>query len=116
MAKTTFTCECGQTREIPNAAKHEVSRCDDCQIEYKRRKARERYRRRKGLALDYVPPARKKKKVVEEVFASSWLDPTPRPEPAPPPPQRTPEEQAIYDAKMKSLMALIDDDSTDDDW
>ena len=116
MATTTFTCECGKTRKIPNAAKHEVTRCDDCQIEYKRRKGRERYRRRKGLALDYVPPARKKERLPRAVHASSWLDPEPRPEPVAPIPEYTPEEQIERSAKLKKLMALLDDDSTDDDW
>ena len=115
MATIIFTCECGKTREIPNAAKHEVTRCDDCQIEYKRRKGRERYRRRKGLALDYVPPARKKK-LPRAVHTSSWLDPEPKPELVAPIPERTPEEKAEASASLVKIFALLDDDSTDDDW
>lgn len=115
MGITSFTCKCGKVRKVPNAARHEVTRCDDCQIEYKRRKARERYRRRKGLSLDYVPPARTKKKAAS-VTKSSWLDLKIDSPPPPPKPELSPEEQTKHDSKMKSLFALIDDSSTDDDW
>ena len=120
METITFTCACGNTREVHNAARHEVTRCEDCQIEHKRRKARERYRKRKGLPLDYVPPARVKKAIIAnkpvEESKSSWLDVKKAPAPAPEMTPEEMEEQVKRQAALEGCFAMLDDDSDDSDW
>lgn len=69
MAKIIVQCvDCGTDREIGKACLNLVKRCKDCQVEFNRKAARDRYRKKKGIPLD--KPVSKKdekpKKTIEE--------------------------------------------------
>lgn len=127
MAKTPIKCvDCGETREVPNACLKLVKRCKPCQAVFNRDAARNRYRKLKGIPLD--APLKKKKKEKSEVLqvrdvrSDADLLGTEdgimvvQQRRGPRLPQRTPEEEAAEIKKVASLLDLIDDDSTDDDW
>ena len=70
MAKIIIQCvDCGTDREIGKACLNLVKRCKSCQVDFNRKAARDRYRKKKGIPLD--KPVSKKddekpKKIIEE--------------------------------------------------
>ena len=115
---------CDATRLVHHASVHEVKRCLDCQNEYKRRKARERYRKRKGLPLE--DPKKQNKPIAKKIEKSKvdgWFL-TPRD-----PEESKPKKESVFKEKPELLEELMrktwekcfpdrpwDDVATTDDW
>ena len=112
MAKVKIKCiSCGISREITRACLKLVKRCKECQTEFNRDKARNRYRKLKGIPIDapvgVVVKKKKTKKVEIEVKEEK------KPEIIP---SVTPEEAKKRRKIISKLFDLIEDKSTINDW
>lgn len=112
MAKITIQCvNCNCDREIKFAHRKLIKRCKECQIEFNRDQARNRYRKKNGIPLDrptIIPKPPKKKKKVEIVVVE--VDEKPKIE------QISPEEEERRRKAVERLVALTGSDTTVDDW
>ena len=140
MAKIIIQCvDCGIDREIGKACLNLVKRCKDCQVEFNRKAARDRYRKKKGIPLD--KPVSKKDEKPKEIIEEKLVGPKPifpeRPEIS--------LEQRLYNFRLnpwhslgekwekqriidltkpvdpnrkpvKVDFSMLEDKSTDDDW
>jgi hypothetical protein len=119
MAKITIQCaDCDKDREIQFAHRSLIKRCKDCQVEYNRDQARNRYRKKHGIPLDKSiitpkPPKKKKKPKSERPYFTTKETQVVK---GPKAVQRTPEEEKQHQKAIELLFSLIDDDSTTDDW
>lgn len=78
MGTTRIECiDCSEPRDVPNASKHLVKRCKDCQDEYNRIRALERYYERTGRKpkkkKTKEKKEEKKKETAEEPKRTGWL-------------------------------------------
>ena len=121
MAKLTEKIECvdcGAERMITKACFGMVKRCKSCQKKFNRNKARERYRKMKGIPLDkpvtnVIKPKKEKKKETEAKSAGTFFQSTPVPRHVS---SLTEEEKKIRNEKVAKLLDLLPDKSTDEDW
>jgi len=125
MAKITIKCvDCKCPREIQFAHRALIKRCKDCQVEFNRNQARDRYRKKNGIPLDAPlitprPKRKKKKKEVDDfldeaVVTDAWGNIVEKTEKVVR--NVTPEEEERRNKALQKLFNMIDDDSTTDDW
>lgn len=126
--KVTINCiDCGIERLITKACLSLVKRCKDCQKEFNRDKARNRYRKVKGIDLDKPvnspkPKKKKEKETIQEEL-NAWEAASDQDfvevEPAPIKTtvnELTEEEKQHRKEILESLLSMIDDDTTVEDW
>ena len=114
--KVKINCvDCGVERMITKACLKLVKRCKPCQKDFNREKARNRYRKLKGIDLDKPVKKKKEKKVVviEKVIENDEVKEV---EKIVTRKELTPEEVALRQERIAALLDLLPDKSTDVDW
>lgn len=106
--------DCGAIRLVHRASVREVKRCFKCQEENKRRKGRERYRRRKNQPLE--DPETITPEIKEETRVKITHENVRAYDPPPVFVPRVKDESAEMQSRIESVLDLLDDDSTEDDW
>lgn len=107
----SITCiDCGAQRKVTKACANTVIRCKSCQKAYNREKARNRYRKLKGIPLDKtVTPITKKKKQSPQTQQAPAIS---QPEKS----NLTPKEIKVEKKrKKKAIERLIEKFGVDDD-
>ena len=113
--------ECGNERMITKACLKIITRCKACQKIFNRTKARNRYRKTKGISTDapvgQLIKKKKKKKKEKSKEKSAALSAPPKSKPETKVvPAISPEERERRSQAMAKLLEIFTDKSTVDDW